>query len=454
MKKINEFLKNHIFSVGVNLPFILGLGLVLRLISINQSLWLDEATTGIVARMSFANFFTNFLPGDFHPPLYYLIIKIWAMVFGTSEIALRLPSVIFGVATVYVVYKISKNYYAPLLVATSGLLIYYSQEARMYSLITLLVALAVYLFTTKKWVWFSIAILLLGMTDYVGLFVLPVIWILTERKDLKKLVLSHIPLLTFFVLWMPIFISQFWVGEMVTGSAWWKLLGVTSFKNVMLIPVKFVLGRISFENFYLYSIVASTVLSLFGYLIYRGIQNHDVLRPPLKGDSRKVIVGWLLLPIIIGILISFKIPTLTYFRYLFCLPALYILVAQGVLQLGKFKNVVFTVVLAINLFSSIYYLTNTSFQREDWRGLAKLIGNTTIILPANSQREALIYYNKGDQAVYYKYYEGTNKEIWLSRYVWQIFDSQDFARQKIENLGYNKEFEANFNGIEFWKYTK
>ena len=52
------------------LAVVVGLGLVLRLISIKQSLWLDEATTALVSQRSILDYFTNFALGDFHPPVY------------------------------------------------------------------------------------------------------------------------------------------------------------------------------------------------------------------------------------------------------------------------------------------------------------------------------------------------------------------------------------------------
>ena len=177
--------------------FILILGLVLRLISLNQSFWLDEATSGLVVRnFSLTEIVTKFSPGDFHPPLYYLILKVWSSFFGTSEIALRFPSIIFGLLTIYLVYLIGKELFnkkagiiAGILLATSGLHIYYSQEARMYSLTALLVSYLVYLFLKKKWFLFSIILLLTGMTDYPALLVIPVFW-LVGRRFWRKLVLS------------------------------------------------------------------------------------------------------------------------------------------------------------------------------------------------------------------------------------------------------------------------
>src|SRR5260221_14760891 len=89
--------------------FTLILALGLRLASFNQSLWLDEATSALTTKMSFPDFFGKFMPGDFHPPLYYLVLRVWATFFGTSEVALRSLSLIFGIGTVYLVYLIGKD---------------------------------------------------------------------------------------------------------------------------------------------------------------------------------------------------------------------------------------------------------------------------------------------------------------------------------------------------------
>ncbi len=421
-------------------------GLVLRLISINQSLWLDEATSAMVAKMPLAGIFTKFLPNDFHPPLYYLIVKYWTVVFGYSEVALRIPSVLFGLGTIYITYLIAKKVFSKnvgllsaFLVATSGLSIYYSQEARMYSPAAFLVALLVYLFSQKKWLVFSVTLALLAATDYVSLFIVPVFWLI-GLKNWKKLSLAHIPVLSFFVIWFPIFQKQLLSGLSQEGSSWWNLLGPATFENAALIPVKFIFGRISFDNKVFYSVLVVLAISLFGYILSKARK------------SSKLIWVWLVLPVILGILISFKIPTLSYFRFIFCLPALYILVAEGIEKSPKYKYVLLALVVIVNISSSVYYLVSPRFQREDWRTAASSIGGDTIVVPASSQTEALEYYGEGKQIVNINNFNGGQKEIWLSRYVWQVFDSNDLARKKVESLGYNKTKEANFNGVVFFKY--
>jgi len=438
---------------------VLILAVVLRLVSLNQSLWLDEATSANVAVMSLPEFFNKFIPADFHPPLYYLFLMGWSRVFGISEISLRIPSVIFGVATVYFVYLIAKKLFdiktafiAGVLSATSGLLIYYSQEARMYSLTALLVSMLFYFFLEKKWVAFSLTLAALSMTDYLALLVLPV-FLIFAGKDVKKLLVSFVPSLVVFAFWLPTFWSQISAGLGTAGSNWWNILGTLSWKNFGLIPVKFVLGRISFDNSVVYGLLAGTSI-----LIYGGLAGINILRRPLKDSPLKVLLGWLVIPILLGVLISLKVPVLYYFRFLFCLPALYILAAGGIASMtGIYLRLALVAVLAINIFSSGYYLTNTKFQREDWRGIARAVGTDTIVYPSNSQDEALIYYGVGRQVVYFKDFETASErsaEVWLSRYVWEVFDEGDLARIKIEELGYNRVQVLNLNGVEFWKYSK
>ena len=121
---------------------ILLLGIFLRLISLNQSLWLDEAIiVNATSTNSFLGMITEYSKADSHPPGFLAILWIWTKIFGTGEVIVRLPSVIFGIVTVGITYLIGKKLrsaklglLAALLLAVNPLHIYYSQEARMYSL--------------------------------------------------------------------------------------------------------------------------------------------------------------------------------------------------------------------------------------------------------------------------------------------------------------------------------
>lgn len=425
--------------------FVLLISFVLRLMSINQSLWLDEATTALVAQMNLTDFFGKFMLADFHPPLYYLVIHYWTYIFGTSEVVLRLPSVIFGTLTVYLVYLVAREtkqkwpIVPALFLATSGLHVYYSQEARMYSLATMLVCWLVYVYLNKKWIIFSLILPLIFLTDYVSIIILPALFIHSlffSKASIKKFLYSLGPLVISFLIWLPTFYNQISNGLAVkeNASSWWNILGPVTFKNIALIPIKFIIGRVSVDDKTVYNVIIVILLSLFGYLIIKAKNN--------------LVWTWFVVALLFGICVSFFIPTLTYFRYLFILPAFYLLISENA---NKFV-VVF--VLCINLIASGFYLLDSSFHRENWRKIAKRVGQDKIILPANSQKEALIYYGKENQIISREQLTIDDKQIWLSRYVWNIFDPSDSTRKYIEDLGYNWSEEVNLNGVVFWKYTK
>ena len=274
-----------------------------------------------------------------------------------------------------------------------------------------------------------------------ALLIFPVFLIL-EIRNIKKIIISSSLWIISYLFWLPILIKQFSSGLSVKQTNWWNILGTLTFKNILLIPVKFEIGRVSFDNKTLYAGMVIVISLVFGFILFKARK------------AKKLFAYWLAVPIIMGVLISFRVPTLSYFRFLFCLPALYILLAVGISKLGRYKNVAVVTILGINLLNSGYYLFNTKFHREDWRSAAKAVGSQKIIIPSNSQKEALIYYGKGDQIIYYPDLDGKDQEIWLSRYVWEIFDPNDLARKKVESLGYNKVSEYNFNGVVFWKCTK
>jgi len=83
---------------------------------------------------------------DTHPPLYYLILHVTRQLFGLSDFAFRYPSVLFGVLLIPLIYRLGRRMagltlglIVALLATVNPLHVYYSQEARMYTLLVLLV---------------------------------------------------------------------------------------------------------------------------------------------------------------------------------------------------------------------------------------------------------------------------------------------------------------------------
>lgn len=106
----------------------------------SESFWLDEAIVWDRIRGGPLKFFFDW-DADTQGPIYPLLIWIWSKVFGFGEISLRVPSALFGVLSIHALYLLGKRLFghtaaiwASVITAVNPFLLYYSQEARPYTL--------------------------------------------------------------------------------------------------------------------------------------------------------------------------------------------------------------------------------------------------------------------------------------------------------------------------------
>ncbi len=129
------------------------LGFALRMVRLEfQPLWWDEGWSLFFATRAFGTMLER-TAVDIHPPLYYALLTIWMQFAGKGAVAVRLFSVVVGAATVPLLYVLAKRLFGRRVALVSALLlaiapfhIYYSQEIRMYGLVTFLCLASVYLF--------------------------------------------------------------------------------------------------------------------------------------------------------------------------------------------------------------------------------------------------------------------------------------------------------------------
>jgi 4-amino-4-deoxy-L-arabinose transferase-like glycosyltransferase len=129
----------------------------LRLFAIErQDIWGDEAFSIWLSSQPLPKVVAG--GADTHPPLYPFLLYLWLRQAGSSPAATRFLSACIGTLTVPVVYVMGRYAFpsrkrgrgsqaallAATLVAISPALVYYSQETRMYGLVTLLAAASVY----------------------------------------------------------------------------------------------------------------------------------------------------------------------------------------------------------------------------------------------------------------------------------------------------------------------
>jgi 4-amino-4-deoxy-L-arabinose transferase-like glycosyltransferase len=129
----------------VGLLTVLGLAFWLQVYRLNDvSLRGDEGFSVTFARQDLGAVWRGLLLTEPHPPLYYTTLHLWMAAAGQSELSVRFVSVFFGLLTVAVAYRLARSLraeervalLAALLVALNPYLLWQSQDARMYTLLT------------------------------------------------------------------------------------------------------------------------------------------------------------------------------------------------------------------------------------------------------------------------------------------------------------------------------
>ena len=167
-----------------------------------QSLWLDEALTVHLLRHPFPTTIRDVLTQQAQPPPYFFLAWPWVKVFGDGEFGLRSLSALFGTLTVPVAWAAAKivagrraAHVTALLIALAPAMIWYSQEARAYSLFVFLGALSLLFFLRSTvaptrlnlWLWAGASLLAVS-AHYFALFaVLPeAVWLAWRVVDRRR----------------------------------------------------------------------------------------------------------------------------------------------------------------------------------------------------------------------------------------------------------------------------
>jgi mannosyltransferase len=180
------------------------------------------------------------------PPLYYALAWVWTQITGTGEFGLRSLSAAAGVATVPVAYLLGAELrgrraglIAAALVAVNPMLLWYSQEARGYSLMVLLTAIAALYFIRaldggrrRDFTAWGIASALALATHYFALFPIALegAWLLRRRGRASLPGLRIVAIAG--LLLAPLAIHQMlagraeWIGGRSLGHRLWEA-GVT-----------------------------------------------------------------------------------------------------------------------------------------------------------------------------------------------------------------------------------
>jgi len=136
-------------------------------------------------RLTLVKTITGPIAWEPHPPGYYVFMFPWTKLFGTSVMALRLPSVLFGVASILLIYILGTlaedkltGLLAAGMLAFHGYHLFWSQIAKMYQMGTFLGLLSTVLLLwavrSSVWSW-VVQLLYMGVT-LAGLAVVVFFW--------------------------------------------------------------------------------------------------------------------------------------------------------------------------------------------------------------------------------------------------------------------------------------
>ena len=208
-------------------------GVISLCIGLRQSVWFDEGYTILLAKQSVGQILA--LTGvDTHPPLFYLMVKAWAGVFGWSEPALRLLSVLCMVGALLIGGMLVRKMFGYrvaigtiIVLALSPLLLRYGFEIRMYAFASLVGVAATYCLysavksVAKARVYWLIGYAVLVAVGVYSLYYMAFLWIahvawlvylaVSERwkwQQLLPYVYSYLGAVALFAPWLPTFLRQ------------------------------------------------------------------------------------------------------------------------------------------------------------------------------------------------------------------------------------------------------
>lgn len=225
------------------------------LIGLQQSVWFDEAYSITLAKASAADIF-RFVSVDTHPPLYYLLLKGWAGMFGWGELALRSLSVLMMGAMILVAGMLVRRLFGvraalltTALLVVSPFVLRYGFEIRMYSMAGLIGISATYALvrarqagSSAQW-WYGMYAVLVALGMYTLyytalLWVAHLVWLAWDTYKTKRALVREPWLCAFalafvlFLPWLPVFASQLGnnaltpVAQQMTAQ---NMVGVVSF---------------------------------------------------------------------------------------------------------------------------------------------------------------------------------------------------------------------------------
>lgn len=372
-----------------------------------RNIWIDEITSISYARGELKNVFPLFS----YKPVYFLLLKAWIFFFGTAEAAARSLSVILGVASIIIIYKLCKKLLnrevgllASFFLAISPFHIYISQQARQFALMEFLVLLSMYIYISyitsakKRWLPLNLFLNLLIVYSHPYGLAVPLLQSLhlfskQRFKSLRKqwLFLYSILVLIIivsFITLTPELRNKEWAPQDRDVVFLWKVLG-PEWRDIDWMPPvtlgvfgdvieTFSYGGKSYgsreffreRKYYINSLTAFlfTAFFLVGFLLDWGVYQ----------KYKSFFAFWFFSPLLLAYLISVFIKPILVIRYLnYIVPVFYVVISFAIWKIAGKKGAVlagiilFITTLLLIPLGEIYYRVNKD--ADSWRATSNFL---------------------------------------------------------------------------------
>jgi uncharacterized membrane protein len=380
--KNNRF--NSKFLIGA-IILISIIGFYLRYSGIDKvSLWMDELYT--IMRIQGSLSYTLLTSSDSaFPPFYYLGMNIFRSVFGTNDIALRFPSVVFGVLTITAIFWLGKELFnwKTGLIAGSLFAIYpyainYGQEAKQYSLLWLFMVLSFLFFfrfmnkgRKSDKILYILAMIISIYSIYIGFIFLILHWIcvfIIYRKKIKDWININLWIFILYLPWLFIAIKN-WLAR--SGIQWIPEKTKAYFMNELF-------SLITNQSSQLGN---SSNIEVGIYILFICIALITLITDKKNNEQLIILTVWIIAPFIIYFIISSIYTPLLVPRYISFIFIPFILIFSYGLSYGLEKkalrivSIILTIILIILIVN--YHIqpikeNSLKINKENWKYIFSL----------------------------------------------------------------------------------
>jgi mannosyltransferase len=361
-------------SLTVDMTLVSVVAVVLGLVRLGTpSLWVDESFTAQAVLGHLLN------PEDQYHWLYYAAITPWTLVAGTSELALRLPSVVASAVACALLVVLARPVLGRrvalvggLFLATSPFIVQWSQQARSYSFVlaagvlaTLLLLRAIAVGSRAAWAWYGLGLTLVFVLQPVSALVLVPGHIVLGLRE-RRSVLPHGLLAVCLVI--------------VLGVPW-------AFFRARQTPVDNWLERPSPE------VAARALLDISGALgvgLVLSIIALVMLRRQGRGGDALWLGTWAFAPFVLALAASFARPVFLDRYLITAAPAFALLAAAALFAVSRR---VAGVLIAVALTATVaglahwYSIGGNNWRGEGWRNAVATVerragpGDAIVVVP-------------------------------------------------------------------------